>query len=209
MRELNPRFLGVIQARFRYANRPCCWHRHEESNLDYQLRTLASHPLDDDGICRDQESNLDLWFRTPLCSFHYTITAWHPDQESNLDPTGRSRVHCPLCYRSKTWHLRQDLNLHWPGRNRPSCPLNDGGVEHHQGVEPCRYGLQPDLLSQSCGAWQGTEESNLAANRGWNPVRFTERAPHGALAGNRTRISAVPRQRPRQMDLEGGWWTGR
>ena len=141
-----------------------------------------SYPLDDDGICRDQESNLDLWFRTPLCSFHYTIAAWHP---------------------------RQDLNPHLPGRNRRSCPLNDGGVEHHQGVEPCRSGLQPDLLSQSCGAWQGTEESNLAANRGWNPVRFTERAPHGALAGNRTQISAVPRQRPHQMDLEGEWWTGR
>ena len=78
--------------------------------------------MDDDGICRDQESNLDLWFRTPPCSFHYTIAAWHPDQESNLDPTGRNRVHFPLCYRGKTWHLRQDLNLHWPGRNQRSCP---------------------------------------------------------------------------------------
>ena len=65
------------------------------------------------------------------------------------------------------------------GRVEAGCPdpLDDGGMEHHQGIEPCRSGLQPDLLSQSCGAGQGTEESNLAASRVWSPTRFPERAP--------------------------------
>ena len=73
MRELNPRLLGVDQVRFRYTNRldP---HRHEGSNLDLQLRRLASCPLDDGGSS-------------------------YPDQDSNLDPPLRRRKHCPLCYR--------------------------------------------------------------------------------------------------------------
>ena len=73
MRESNPRQLGVNQSRFHYANRPS-WRRHEDSNLDYRLRRPASCPLDDGG------------------------KFWHPDQELNLDISGRSRVHYPLCY---------------------------------------------------------------------------------------------------------------
>jgi hypothetical protein len=84
MRELNPRLLGVDQARFRYTNRP--WHRHEGSNLDLQLRKLASCPLDDGGK-----------------EVRWGGSDRYLDQESNLDPPLRRREHCPLCYRGMGW----------------------------------------------------------------------------------------------------------
>ena len=103
----------------------------------------------------------------------------HLDQDSNLECAGRSRVHCPLCYRGM--RLRQDSNPHRPGRSRLSCPLDDGCVEHHQGLEPCRSGLQPDLLSLSCGAkGQGTEELNLASSRFWRPASLPRACHKGS-----------------------------
>ena len=100
-------------------------------------------------IYRDQDSNLDLWFRKPLCSIHYTIAVWSPDQGLNLDTSGRSRAHCPLCYQGvgEPGRDRTDDDL---GCSQAPFLLGYGLMAGHRGIEPrSQPGLEPSALTQS------------------------------------------------------------
>ena len=103
MRELNPRLLGVDQVRFHYANRPFLlapprgieprfpasetgvlsierWRQLPRPGIDRLAEEFHGVELFSGDNGPKALVHLDLWFRTPLCSVHYTTAVCYPDQ---------------------------------------------------------------------------------------------------------------------------------
>lgn len=123
--------------------------RHEESNLDFQCRRLASCPLDDDGILsRAQGGRNAETVRVASSSCPHggrnagatrVASSSCPNGGRNAEAVRIASPFCPLLPRS-LWRPDQESNLDPPLRRREHCPLCYRGLAPPAGFEPASAG---------------------------------------------------------------------